>query len=74
MMEKQQFYHMLIIPVSIRIVEVKDVVAFSKDPKQNEKRLEVFINLTTIASQGAITFCKIIPRLKVLLPQPHTGV
>lgn len=63
---------MLIIPPCIRIIEVKDVFVFSKDLKGSENKLEVLINLRTIASHSAIIFFKYISRLNVLLPQPHT--
>lgn len=75
MMEEQHFYHMLIIPPCIRIVDVKDVFVFSKDPKSSENKLKVLINSRTIASHGAITFCKIYLKIKcVASPTPHCGM
>lgn len=75
LMEEQQFYHVLIIPAGIKIAEVKDVFVFSKDPKSSENKLKVLIYFRSIASHGAITFCKMYLKIKrVASPTPHCGM
>lgn len=75
MVEKQQFCHMFIISAGIRIIDVKGVFAFGKDPESSEKKLEALINLRTIASQGTITVCKIYLKIKCVASlAPHCGM
>lgn len=73
-MDEQQFYHMLIRPSVIKIVEAKDAFVFIKDSKSSVNKLNILVNLRTIASHGAITFMYLKIIKCVASPTPHCSM